>query len=196
VGEFELIVHGVSAHAGLDPERGASAIHELAHQLLAITALQDLERGLTLNVGTVVGGSRTNVVAETALATFDVRVSTLEDAGRVEESLRSLRPVLKNTRLEIRGGIGRPPLERGPGVVHLYELARDIARALGKDLLEGAAGGASDGNFTAALGVPTLDGLGPRGDGAHALHEHVELEDLAWRAAFLAALLSRAGRVH
>jgi glutamate carboxypeptidase len=196
VGEFELIVHGVSAHAGLDPERGASAIHELAHQLLAITALQDLERGLTLNVGTVVGGSRTNVVAETALATIDVRVSTLEDAGRVEESLRSLRPVLKNTRLEIRGGIGRPPLERGPGVVHLYELARDIARALGKDLLEGAAGGASDGNFTAALGVPTLDGLGPRGDGAHALHEHVELEDLAWRAAFLAALLSRAGRVH
>lgn len=196
VGEFELTVHGVSAHAGLDPERGASAIHELAHQILAIAALQDFERGLTLNVGTVVGGSRTNVVAETALATIDVRVSTLEDAKRIEEALRSLRPVLKNTRLEIRGGIGRPPLERGPGVVHLYELAREIARGLGKDLLEGAAGGASDGNFTAALGVPTLDGLGPRGDGAHALHEHIELEDLPWRSAFLAALLSRAGRVH
>jgi glutamate carboxypeptidase len=196
VGEFELIVHGVSAHAGLDPERGASAIHELAHQILAIAALQDLERGLTLNVGTVAGGSRTNVVAETALASIDVRVSTLEDARRVEESLRALRPVLDNTRLEIRGSVERPPLERGPGVVHLYELAREVARALGQDLLEGAAGGASDGNFTAALGVPTLDGLGPKGDGAHALHEHVELEDLAWRSAFLAALLSRAGRVH
>jgi len=196
VGEFELTVHGVSAHAGLDPERGASAIHELAHQIIAITALQDVERGVTLNVGRIAGGSRTNVVAESAHASIDVRVSTMADAARIEESLHRLRPCLTRTRLELRGGVDRPPLERGPGVVHLYELGREVARALGRDLAEGAAGGASDGNFTAALGVPTLDGLGPRGDGAHALHEHVELEDLAWRSAFLAALLSRARKVH
>lgn len=196
VGEFELNVHGISAHAGLDPERGASAIHELAHQIMAITAMQEIERGLTLNVGRISGGSRTNVVAESASASIDVRVSTMTDAARIEESLRGLRPRLPGTRLELHGEVNRPPLERGPGVLHLYEQAREVARALGRDLLEGAAGGASDGNFTAALGVPTLDGLGPRGDGAHALHEHVELEDLGWRAAFLAGLLCRTGRVN
>ena len=195
VGEFELTVHGVSAHAGLDPERGASAIHELAHQILAVTRLQDVERGVTINVGRISGGSRTNVVAESATASIDVRVSTMADAAGVEKSLHELRPSLPGTRIEVRGRVERPPLERGPGVIELYRLAGEVARSLGRDLAEGAAGGASDGNFTAALGVPTLDGLGPRGDGAHALHEHVELEDLSWRAAFLAALLSRSRRV-
>jgi glutamate carboxypeptidase len=194
-GDFELTVHGVSAHAGLDPGKGASAIHELAHQILAIAALQDPGRGVTLNVGRISGGSRTNVVADVARASIDVRVPTMADALTVEQSLRRLQPQLARTRLEIEGGVSRPPLERGPGVVRLYEAAREVARELGQDLMEGGAGGGSDGNFTAALGVPTLDGLGPRGDGAHALHEHVELADLAWRAAFVAALLSRIGRL-
>lgn len=194
-GDFELTVHGVSAHAGLDPGKGASAIHELAHQILAIAALQDPGRGVTLNVGRISGGSRTNVVADVARASIDVRVPTMADAVTVEQSLRRLQPRLARTRLEIEGGVSRPPLERGPGVIRLYEAAREVARELGQDLMEGGAGGGSDGNFTAALGVPTLDGLGPRGDGAHALHEHVELADLAWRAAFVAALLSRLGRL-
>jgi glutamate carboxypeptidase len=194
-GDFELVVHGVAAHAGLDPGKGASAIHELAHQIVAVAALQDPDRGVTLNVGRISGGERTNVVADRARASIDVRVPTMADAERVEASLRALRPRLAGTRLELLGGVDRPPLERGPGVRRLYELARDAAREVGRDLAEGAAGGGSDGNFTAAAGVPTLDGLGPRGDGAHALHEHVEREDLAWRAAFLARLLSRLGRL-
>jgi glutamate carboxypeptidase len=194
-GDFELVVHGVSAHAGIDPGRGASAIHELAHQIVALQELQDLERGVSVNVGLVHGGSRTNVVAESARATIDVRVPTLADATIIEEKIRALRPRLTRTRLEVHGGVGRPPLERTPQVVRLYQLARDVARELGQDLQEGGTGGGSDGNFTAALGVPTLDGLGPRGDGAHALHEHVQLADLPWRAAFLASLMSRLGRV-
>jgi glutamate carboxypeptidase len=194
-GDFELTVHGISAHAGIDPGKGASAIAELAHQIVALQQLQDLERGISVNVGLISGGSRTNVVAERARASIDVRVRTLADGTRVEQALRALRPRLQGTRLEIVGGVGRPPLERSPHVVRLYELARREAAALGRELGEGATGGGSDGNFTAALGVPTLDGLGPRGDGAHALHEHIELDDVAWRAAFLAALLSRLGEV-
>jgi glutamate carboxypeptidase len=190
-GDFELTVHGVSAHAGIDPGKGASAIHELAHQIVAIEALQDLERGVSVNVGVISGGSRTNVVAETAQATIDVRVPTMADAARIEAQLRALRPRHHGTRLELRGTVGRPPLERGPHVARVYELARSVAAELGQDLQEGGTGGGSDGNFTAALGVPTLDGLGPRGDGAHALHEHVVLDDLPWRAALLAGLLSR-----
>jgi glutamate carboxypeptidase len=194
-GDFELTVHGISAHAGIDPGKGASAIAELAHQIVALQQLQDLERGISVNVGLISGGSRTNVVAERARASIDVRVRTLADGTQVEQALRALRPRLQGTRLEVVGGVGRPPLERSPHVVRLYELARREAAALGRELGEGATGGGSDGNFTAALGVPTLDGLGPRGDGAHALHEHIELDDVAWRAAFLAALLSRLGEV-
>ena len=191
VGEFALVVHGLSAHAGLDPDKGASAIHELAHQIVAIEAMQDREHGLTLNVGTVAGGSRTNVVADRAAAMIDVRVPTLAAAASIEARMMALRPRSPRTRLEITGGISRPPLERTPAVVELYATARAVAADLGVDLPEGAAGGGSDGNFTAALGVPTLDGLGPRGDGAHADHEHVLIEDLPWRAAFVAALLWR-----
>jgi glutamate carboxypeptidase len=193
-GDFELIVHGVAAHAGVDPGKGASAIHELAHQIVDIEAFHDLDRGVTINVGRISGGSRTNVVAESAHASIDVRVPTLADAAAIDAKLRGLRPHLRGTSLEVRGGVSRPPLERGPHVVRLFELAREVAGELGQELTEGATGGGSDGNFTAALGVPTLDGLGPRGDGAHALHEHVEIADLTWRAAFLAALLSRLGR--
>jgi glutamate carboxypeptidase len=192
-GEFELVVHGVSAHAGIDPGQGASAIHELARQIVAIEALQDRSRGISLNVGTVQGGTRTNVIAAEARAAVDVRVPTMDDAGRIERAVRGLRPQLTGTRLEIRGGVGRPPLERGPHVARLYEAAREVAASLGRELGEGATGGGSDGNFTAALGVPTLDGLGPSGDGAHAHHEHVRLDDLAWRAALVAGLIVRVG---
>ncbi len=190
VGEFELVVHGVSAHAGLDPGKGASAIHELARQILELEALQDLDRGLTVNVGVIAGGSRSNVVADRASARIDVRVQTMADAIGLEAAIRNLRPVHPGVRLEISGAVDRPPLERSAGVVGLYKKAAEVARALGRELEEGAAGGGSDGNFTAALGVPTLDGLGPPGDGAHALHEHVLVDDLAWRAAFVAGLIA------
>jgi len=189
VGEFELVVYGVSAHAGLDPGKGASAIHELARQILALEALQDPVRGLTVNVGVIAGGTRPNVVADRAAARIDVRVETMADAVLLEAAIQALRPSRPAITLAIAGGIERPPLERSAGVVRLYEQARHVAADMGRDLGEGAAGGGSDGNFTAALGVPTLDGLGPQGDGAHALHEHVLIEDLCWRAAFLAALI-------
>lgn len=194
-GDFQLIVHGVSAHAGIDPGKGASAIHELAHQIVAVQDLQDVERGISINVGVIAGGSRTNVVSEHASAAIDVRVPTMADGDRIEARLRGLTPKLKGTRLELTGGISRPPLERSAGVVRLLELARQAAGELGRDLGEGGTGGGSDGNFTAALGVPTLDGLGACGDGAHALHEHVLLDDLTWRAALVAALLMRLGGV-
>jgi glutamate carboxypeptidase len=190
-GEFTLTVHGVAAHAGIDPRKGVSAIHELIHQIGVIQELQDLERGISLNVGTIEGGTRGNVVAERASAAIDVRVPTMTDAARVEAAFRSLAPRNPAARLELHGGIGRPPLERTPAVARLYEQARTVAAAMGRDLAEGGTGGGSDGNFTAALGVPTLDGLGPDGDGAHARHEHVLLADLPWRAAFLAGLLHR-----
>ncbi|HET7217178.1 MAG TPA: M20 family metallopeptidase [Vicinamibacterales bacterium] len=195
-GEFEIVARGIAAHAGLNPESGASAIHELARQIIAVQALQDPSRGITLNVGTIEGGSRTNVVADTARATIDVRVPAMADAASIEAKLRALQPDDPRVRLEVTGAIGRPPLERSAAVVQLFELARSVATGLGRDLGEGAAGGGSDGNFTAAIGVPTLDGLGPRGDGAHALHEYVETRDLPWRAAFLAGLLSRIGGLH
>jgi glutamate carboxypeptidase len=192
-GDFQLIVHGVSAHAGVDPGKGASAIHELAHQIVAVQDLQDVERGISINVGVITGGSRTNVIADYATAAIDVRVPTLADGDRIEARLRELRPKLKGTRLELTGGIARPPLERSAGVIRLLELAQQAARELGRDLGEGGTGGGSDGNFTAALGVPTLDGLGASGDGAHALHEHVLIDDLTWRTALVAALMIRVG---
>jgi glutamate carboxypeptidase len=188
-----LLVHGVSAHAGVDPGKGASAILEIAHQIIDVQTMQDPSRGVSVNIGVVAGGSRANVVADRARAVIDIRVPTMADAAEVERRLRALQPRVPGTRLEVAGGFSRPPLERSPAVVRLYELARLVARDLGQDLAEGGTGGGSDGNFTAALGVPTLDGLGPRGDGAHALHEHVQLADLPWRAAFVAALL---GRLH
>lgn len=190
-GDFELTVHGIAAHAGIEPGKGANAIHELAHQVVAIAALQDPTRGISVNVNVASGGTRTNVVADRATASIDVRVPSAEDARRVESALRALEPRTAGTRLELSGGFGRPPLERTAEVARLYALAREVAAESGVDLQEGGTGGGSDGNFTAALGVPTLDGLGPRGDGAHALHEHVIVADLAWRAAFLAGLVER-----
>ena len=192
-GEFELRVRGIPAHAGIDPTRGASAIDELAEQVQAVGALRDHARGVTLNVGVIEGGDRPNVVAEHARAVIDARAATMEDAHRVERNMQALRPVLDGTSLEVAGGFSRPPFERTPAVARLYEVARSIAAELGRDLGEGTTGGGSDGNFTGALGVPTLDGLGALGDGAHALDEHVVTADLTWRAALLAGLIARCG---
>lgn len=189
-GEFELRVRGILAHAGIDPGKGASAIHELARQIVALEALQDRSRGVSLNVGVIVGGTRTNVIADDARARIDVRVPTMADAARVDAALRALQPRTAGTSLEITGGINRPPLERTPAVGRLYDMARAVAAELGRELAEGSTGGGSDGNFTAALGVPTLDGLGAVGDGAHALHEHVIVDELPWRAALVAGLIA------
>lgn len=194
-GEFVLRARGISAHAGIDPTQGASAIHEIAFQIAQLETLNDRGRGITVNVGTLEGGTRPNVVAEQATAVIDVRVASVADARRIEDAIRSLQPRDARVRLEISGGVERPPLERTDGVARLFERARAVAAELGRTLEEGGTGGGSDGNFTAALGVPTLDGLGPMGDGAHALHEHIVLQDLPWRAAFLAGLLVRVEKV-
>lgn len=190
-GEFELHVGGVPAHAGIEPEKGASAVHEIARQILAIESLRDYERGVSVNVGVVEGGSRPNVVAPQARAVIDIRVSTASDRDRVDQAVRSLVPQLEGTTIEVTGGFSRPPLERTDGVIGLYTIAKELAAEFGRDLGEGATGGGSDGNLTAALGVPTLDGLGAVGAGAHALHEHVVVEQLPWRAALTAGLIDR-----
>jgi glutamate carboxypeptidase len=190
-GQFEVRVQGVSAHAGVEPEKGASAVHELAHQVVAIERFQDLDRGLSVNTTVIAGGDRDNVIPADARAVVDVRVPTAADAERLEAAFRGLEPVLAGTSVSVTGGLNRPPFVRTAGVARLYDLARDVARALGHDLAEGGTGGGSDGNFTGALGVPTLDGLGATGGGAHALHEHVEAASLPWRAALVAGLIQR-----
>jgi glutamate carboxypeptidase len=190
-GDFELTVSGIPAHAGVDPAKGASAIVELAHQILALHALRDLDRGISINTGVVSGGSRTNVVAAHASARIDVRAPTMAAAREIEAKIRALEPRIPGTTLHVSGGFERPPMERHAGVAALFACARAEAAALGVVLEEGSTGGGSDGNFTAALGVPTLDGLGAVGDGAHALHEHVEMASLPWRAALLAGIVTR-----
>lgn len=191
IGQYHLTVTGVSAHAGVDPGKGVSAVRELARQILALEALHDLTVGVSVNVGVVTGGTRPNVVAEEAHALVDVRAPTLADAARVDAAFRALQPQLPGARLAIAGGFERPPMERSAGVAALFAHAQAAAAALGQTVAEGGTGGGSDGNFTAALGVPTLDGLGAVGDGAHALHEHVEIDRLVPRTALLAALVAR-----
>ncbi|HUF47907.1 MAG TPA: M20 family metallopeptidase [Vicinamibacterales bacterium] len=193
VGEFRVTAHGISSHAGADPGAGASAVHELARQVAVLVALADPRVGRSVNVGVFEGGTRSNVVAETAHALVDVRVSRMADAAGVDAAIRGLRAADPRVRLEVQGGINRPPMERTPGVARLFDLAREVALTWGEDLAEGATGGASDGNFTAALGVPTLDGLGGVGDGPHALHEHVIMDYLPRRAALVAGLVARLG---
>jgi glutamate carboxypeptidase len=188
VGSFTMKVHGHSAHSGLDFEKGQSAILELAHQIREIAALTDLERGITLNVGVVRGGTRTNVVSAEATAEIDLRVARKSDGARMERSMFALRPVNRECRLEITGGINRPPLERTKQVAALFQMAEKIGREIGVELKQVAVGGGSDGNFTAGLGIPTLDGLGAVGDGAHAAHEHVIASEMPRRASLLAGL--------
>src|SRR6185436_11865180 len=190
-GEFELIVDGIAAHAGLDPGKGASAIHELAAQIAAIERLQDLPRGISVNVGVIEGGSRPNVVADRARAVIDVRAPTRDAAVEIEKAFGALGPIRQGTRLTIRGGFERPPMERTAAVAGLFRTAAEVAAGLGVALDEGSAGGGSDGNFTGAVGAPTLDGLGAVGDGAHAAHEHVDLDALPFRVALVAGVIAR-----
>jgi glutamate carboxypeptidase len=192
VGGYQIKVTGKAAHAGLDFQKGANAIVELARQIEKITGFTDLKKGLTLNVGLVSGGSRTNVVPAEAAAQVDVRIARLKDAAGIDRKMRTLRPFNRKCKLEIIGGINRPPMERTAGVAALYAKAVAIARDLGWRLGEAAVGGGSDGNFTASLGIPTLDGLGAVGDGAHAIHEHILLSELPRRAALVAGLIEAA----
>jgi len=188
-GIFAIKVEGKAAHAGLEPEKGASAILELARQTEQLHALNLSGSGITLNVGVVHGGTRSNVVAAEAQGEIDVRFSTEAESAEIERILSNLKPVDERTRVFVSGGINRPPMERTPAVVELFEKARAIAAELDFDLGEAQVGGASDGNFLAAMGIPVLDGLGISGDGAHAVHEHIEAGDIARRGALIGSLL-------
>jgi glutamate carboxypeptidase len=190
VGDDRLHVTGVAAHSGVDFARGHSAILELARLLEKVAGFTDLKLGRTVNPGVISGGTRSNVVAEHAYAHVDVRVARASDARKVDTLFRGLRCADPACRLEITGGLNRPPMERKPGTVALYKQARGLAAELGFTLDEAATGGGSDGNFTAALGVLTLDGLGAVGEGAHAAHESVAVEHLVPRTALLAALIA------
>lgn len=189
VGTFRLSVRGQSAHAGGAHELGVSAITELAHQVLRLAALTDYARGVTVNVGQVAGGTAVNTVPSSATATIDVRIAAAADAAWITEQIRSLAPVLPGATLEITGEVNRPPMERVPATVRLFELARALGREIGLELRETSTGGASDGNLTSALGIPTLDGLGACGNGAHTDEEYVLIDQLAPRGAVLAGLL-------
>jgi glutamate carboxypeptidase len=191
VGEYSVKITGKASHAGLDFRKGANAIVELARQIERISGFTDLKKGLTVNVGIVNGGSRTNVVPAEATAHIDVRIARLKDAEGIDKKMRGLRAFDRKCKIEISGGINRPPMERTAGIASLYAQATAIARDLGWKLEEAAVGGGSDGNFTAALGIPTLDGLGGVGDGAHAIHEHILISELPRRAALLAELIER-----
>ena len=188
-GIYAIKVEGKAAHAGLEPEKGASAILELARQTERLHAINLSGSGITLNVGVVHGGTRSNVVAAQAEGEIDVRFSTEAESREVERILSSLQPVDERTKVFVSGGVNRPPLERTPAVVELFEKARSVAAQLGFELGEAQVGGASDGNFIAAMGIPVLDGLGISGDGAHAVHEHIEADDIARRGALIAGLL-------
>jgi glutamate carboxypeptidase len=190
-GSFVLRARGRAAHAGADFTRGANAILELARQVVAVSGLTDLARGVTLNVGVVRGGIRPNVVPDLAEAEIDLRYLSLEDGRRSEAALRALKPAVPGVTLELEGRLGYPPLERGPHVLRVYETARRVAQELGFPLEEVTTGGASEASFASALGVPTLDGLGADGDGAHAEDEHVLIPSLPERAALAAGLLER-----
>ena len=193
VGDYRLEVKGVASHAGVDFGRGHSAVLELARLLGKVAEFTDLRIGRTVNPGVIGGGTRSNVVAAEAWAEVDVRITKASDAAKVDKLFRRLRCEDAGCVLTVTGGMNRPPMERKAGTVRLYKEARRLASELGFGLDEAATGGGSDGNFTAALGVPTLDGLGAVGEGAHAAHEHVVVEHLAPRTALLAALIARLG---
>lgn len=191
VGDFHLVVRGRAAHAGVEFEAGASAVVELARQITRLSSLAQPKRGITVNPGVIAGGTRSNVVAAEAWARVDIRVKRLKDAPALERKFRALRPFDQRCSLQVTGGLNRPPMERSAGTVRLFRTARSLARELGVDLEESLSGGGSDGNFTAALGIPTLDGLGAVGEGAHALNESIRIDRMADRTALLAKLLAR-----
>jgi glutamate carboxypeptidase len=189
IGTFTVRALGRAAHAGLDPEKGINAIVELAHQTLRLAGLNDYERGTTVSVGLIEGGSALNVVPASASAKVDVRFWTPEDGERLVAAIRGLTPATAGARIEVSGGINRPPMPRSEQNIALYEHARDLAAELGFDLKDDVVGGGSDGNFIAAMGAPVLDGLGVDGAGAHAEHEHIVIDDIPRRAALLTRLM-------
>jgi glutamate carboxypeptidase len=196
--QWRIDIQGVAAHAGVDFEKGASALRELARVIETVSSWTDLKRGLTVSAGIAGGGSRINVIPAEAFAEFDVRIARRADAPRILRKFSALKPprfqlIDKRCTLSISGGINRPPMERTRGTVRLFERARALAREIGLDLQEAATGGASDGNFTSALGIPTLDGMGAVGEGAHAPHEFILIEHLAPRTALLSGMLMGAG---
>jgi glutamate carboxypeptidase len=189
VGGYTVRVKGVASHSGVDFERGHSAIHELAWQLEKVRGFTELDRGLTVNAGVIRGGTRSNVIAAEAEAEVDVRIARAADAARIEKKFRLLRVRDRGCVLSVEGGMNRPPMERSRGTVALFERAATLAAQIGFELEEAATGGGSDGNFTAALGVPTLDGMGAVGEGAHASHESVVVKELVPRTALLAEMI-------
>jgi glutamate carboxypeptidase len=189
VGHYQLRVQGIAAHSGVDFAHGHSAVLELGRQIERASGFTDLPRGITVNAGVIGGGTRSNVVPAEAWAEFDVRIAKAVDAKRVDRCFRALRPVDRKCRLEISGGLNRPPMERTSGTVALFERAATMAAGLGFQLQEAATGGGSDGNFTSALGIPTLDGMGAIGEGAHADNESILLDALVPRTALLAAMI-------
>jgi len=189
---YRLAVRGVAAHAGADPEKGRSAVLELAHQVVDLDRVNDLAKGTTVNVGVIRGGTRQNVIAASAEAEIDLRVRTMDEARRADERIRTRPTFVPGTSVRIEGGLNRPPMEETPASRRLYDLAKRLAAEEGIALAATGTGGGSDGNFTAALGIPTLDGLGAVGDGAHADTEHILVSAiaprLAWFTRFLAEL--------
>lgn len=189
VGEYKLHVKGIASHAGLDPGKGHSAIVELARQVTAIWKMNDLKQGVSANPGVIRGGTRTNVIAAEATVEIDVRIKKAQQAKALDRKLRSLKPVDKHCKLTVEGGINRMPMERTAGVAALYKKAKAVAAEIGWRLEEAAVGGGSDGNFTAGIGIPTLDGMGGDGEGAHAVHEHIVISELPKRTLLLAGMI-------
>lgn len=188
---YEWRIYGEAAHAGLDPLAGVSAVEELADQIVDLRTLANPAAGTTVNVGVVRGGTRSNVIAAEASAAIDIRVETAQEAQRVMRYMEQIIPKRKGIHMDVRGGLNRPPMERTSAVVEIFEMAQKIGRELGLDLAEATVGGASDGNFGAALDIPVIDGLGAVGDGAHAAHEHVMAQTMPIRAALAAHLMAR-----
>src|ERR1041385_3126994 len=189
VGDITIRVRGRASHSGVDFEKGRSAVVELARQLLEIVKFTDLSRGITVNPGVIQGGTRSNVIAAEAWAEVDLRIARAADAAELEKKFAALKPFDPDCSIELSGGINRPPMERTEGTVRLFNLAREIAGAIGWKVEQSSTGGGSDGNFTSALGIPTLDGLGALGEGAHASNESVVIQELAQRTALLAGLV-------
>jgi len=192
VGDYTLTVHGVAAHAGLDPGKGHSAIVELARQITAVSKFNNLKQGVSVNPGVIRGGTRTNVIAAEATVEIDVRIKSAKQAAGLDRKMQALKPFDKRCKLAIEGGINRMPMERTAGVAALYKKAQLIAELIDWKLDEAAVGGGSDGNFTAGIGIPTLDGMGGVGEGAHAVHEHIIVSELPRRALLLAGMIETA----
>lgn len=189
VGIYEITAHGKSSHAGSSHWEGVNAIKELAHQIIRLEEMTNYETGTTVNIGLIEGGTRLNVVPESARATIDFRVKTTEEAERMVKVVESLTPITPGASITIEGELNRPPMERTEATVRLFELAKKAGKTIGIDVKEAHIGGGSDGNFTSGIGIPTIDGLGCYGDGAHADHEHIVLSELPKRTSLIAHML-------